>query len=316
MNRIEGDGKMSIYPWYQDVIADVNLQENQLPFKISKHTINRSYPLHHHDFMELSFVLEGHGFEKVNGKKQTLRPGTVTILLPHHIHEIHNEAESPMKLYCCMFDIELLCESAFDSVLGSHLLKTGTVIPSHYYLDSVQALNVQCVLDDMHKEYIGLDFIKHTLIRAKLLEVLILVMRTRFPGEQDDTDRQHIADQKTADKITKIVQYLHLHYREPLSLKTLSKHFCLSVPYISRLFKVQTGQNFIDYFHALRIQRALSLLVTTNMSILEISTDVGFENGSTFSRVFREIMGVTASDYRNHKRQSLDNMIVEERNDD
>jgi transcriptional regulator GlxA family with amidase domain len=70
------------------------------------------------------------------------------------------------------------------------------------------------------------------------------------------------------------------------------------MPYISRLFKDHVGQSFLTYLHGLRIKSAASLLISTEMPIADISTEVGFESYRTFLRVFREIRGQTPSDYR------------------
>ncbi|MBD2863500.1 AraC family transcriptional regulator [Paenibacillus oceani] len=300
---------MALYPWYEDVSTVSDSEEQQLAFVISKNSIKRFYPLHHHDCMELSFVVEGYGYENVNGKSHLLQPGTVSILLPHHIHEFQNNSKVPMQLYCCMFDMNLLFGSSFDSVVGRYVLKTGTLLPSHYKLNSSQTSDVKRILDELLEEYNGLEFGKYTLIRGKLIEMLIVILRTRLPYELNHNDPQLISDLNATGKIVEIVQYLHLNYRKSINLKALSTEFGLSIPYISRLFKEQTSQNFIDYLHALRIKRALSLLAMTNMSILEISIDAGFEHISTFSRVFRETIGIPASEYRDLKRQSIRDWI-------
>lgn len=295
---------MKMYPVYQDALTVANLKENQLPFYITKNTINSSYPLHHHDFMELSFVYEGYGYEKINGEDHPMQPGTASILLPHHIHEIHSETDTPIRLYCCMFDMNILFDSPYDAILGNYLLKTGTDIPSHYDLDVDQFFDVKRIMDKLYEAHQGSAFMKNSFIRVKLIEAFIIILRSNSIFNKNLLTQQNIPDQNATKKIMEIVRYVHLYYREPLSLKMLSNIFYLSAPYISRLFKEQTGQNFTDYLHALRIKSALSLLVTTNMSINEIAMEIGFEHIRSFSRVFREKVGVTAREYRNRKRQA------------
>lgn len=291
---------MISFPVYQDALS--NVQGADFPLYINKNTIHGTYPLHHHDFMELSLVYEGYGYEIVNGQKHTLRPGTVTILLPHHIHELHSYIDTPIKLFCCMFDMHVLFESSFDTVLSHYLLKTGTLIPSHYDLDASTLLRAQQIMNELYDECYSSSFIKNPYIRAKLIEMLVLVIRTDSTHAQLSIGRSHVSDRYSVDKIARIIQHLHLNYRDPISLTALSETFDMSVPYISRLFKEQTGQNFTDYIHALRIKRALSLLVTTNMTVHEIALDVGFEHPRTFSRVFKQATGVTAREYRRIKR--------------
>jgi transcriptional regulator GlxA family with amidase domain len=55
---------------------------------------------------------------------------------------------------------------------------------------------------------------------------------------------------------------------------------------------------FVEYVHRLRIERAASMLLNTDMTVHDIAFDVGFDNSRTFSRVFREVKGKTATEYR------------------
>lgn len=291
------------YPEYQDALTEANIEVTQLPFYIKKNEISGVYPLHHHDFMELSLVYDGHGFERLNGRTHPMRHGTASILLPHHIHEIQSDPQSPIRLYCCMFDMSILFESSFDAVLGNHLLKVGTQLPSHFDLNPAQTAHVIRILDELYEEHLGSAFMRNTYIRIKLMEVLTYIIRSAIISDRA-LKAQTVFDHKATRTIMMIVQYLHMNYREPLSLKALSEMYHLSVPYISRLFKEQTGQNFIDYIHALRIKRALTLLASTNMSIQDIAIDAGFEQIRTFSRVFRSLVGTSASEYRNSQRRN------------
>lgn len=291
---------MAHYPIYQDAQAESTARGNQLPFFIKKNTITFGSPLHHHDFMELSIVYEGHGSEIINGKSHTMRPGTVSMILPHHIHEIERKSDEPIRLYCCMFDIKLLFESAYDAELGNYLLQVGTQLPSFFDLTEEQFEQIKCILDDIFEAHNRSALLKNTYIRVKLIEALVLVIQYCALQEPESmTVAGSMTIQNQTLEIRDIIRFIHLNYCEPLSLKMLSQQFHMSVPYISRMFKEQTGQNFSDYIQTLRIKRACSLLVSTSMLIRDVSIDVGFEQFRTFSRVFRDVLGVTPREYRN-----------------
>lgn len=71
-----------------------------------------------------------------------------------------------------------------------------------------------------------------------------------------------------------------------------------SVPYMSFLFKKHLNINFSDYLWDMRLNKAKSLLVLTEMNIDQISVDVGYLNVSSFRRKFKQSCGVTPSQYR------------------
>lgn len=68
--------------------------------------------------------------------------------------------------------------------------------------------------------------------------------------------------------------------------------------YLSRYFKEKTGENFVDYCKAVKLEKACQLLQETNMKIYEIANELGYTNAQHFSTVFREKVGMTPLEYR------------------
>ncbi|MFC3798655.1 response regulator [Cohnella sp. GCM10012308] len=99
-------------------------------------------------------------------------------------------------------------------------------------------------------------------------------------------------------EMRKAVAYIEDHYAEDLNMATVSNHVSLNYSYFSELFKEFTGQSFVSYVKAVRIEKAKALLARTDDKIVEIGQRVGFENAKQFNRVFRELEGVPASEYR------------------
>ncbi|WP_222429933.1 helix-turn-helix transcriptional regulator [Paenibacillus cremeus] len=88
-----------------------------------------------------------------------------------------------------------------------------------------------------------------------------------------------------------------------LSLQLLSEEFGISKNYLSRLFKDEFGENFIDYVADVRMQHARRLLEETSLSIQEIAAQVGYEHYFTFNRAFKKTTGFPPSDFR--KKQEM-----------
>ncbi len=98
--------------------------------------------------------------------------------------------------------------------------------------------------------------------------------------------------------VEKLKRYLETHYQENISLKMLEDEFFFNASYISRIFKIKTGENYSDYLLRLRIQRAKHLLKNSGYSIRQISEMVGFSSSKYFSKVFKDIEGVQPITYR------------------
>lgn len=96
-----------------------------------------------------------------------------------------------------------------------------------------------------------------------------------------------------------VKSFIEEQYGNPnLSLQLISDEFKLSKNYLSRLFKDEFRENFIDYVTNIRMQKAKELMDGTDLSIQDIALQVGYEHYFTFNRAFKKSMGFPPSDYR------------------
>lgn len=85
---------------------------------------------------------------------------------------------------------------------------------------------------------------------------------------------------------------------ENFSLQILADHFDLSLSYLSLFFKEKQGDNLLNYYTTLRMKKAKELLNTTQLSLKQIATEVGYSNVSSFIRRFRQLYGRTPGTYK------------------
>ncbi|XEC95404.1 response regulator [Paenibacillus tarimensis] len=99
-------------------------------------------------------------------------------------------------------------------------------------------------------------------------------------------------------EMSKAVQYIHDNYNKDLNMAIVSNHVSLNYSYFSQSFKEYTGESFVHYLKKVRIGKAKELLEKTDYKVYEIGERVGFDNAKQFNRVFRELEGITAMEYR------------------
>lgn len=83
-----------------------------------------------------------------------------------------------------------------------------------------------------------------------------------------------------------------------LTLKSLAQQLGFSPNYLSVLIKKDLGMPFQDYLVQERLKKAKLLLLTSNLKIYEIAEQVGFEDMNYFSQRFKQLVGVTPSQYK------------------
>ncbi|HEY2491784.1 MAG TPA: response regulator [Paenibacillus sp.] len=94
------------------------------------------------------------------------------------------------------------------------------------------------------------------------------------------------------------VAFIDEHYARPLNMAMVSNHVSLSYSYFSEAFKAHTGENFVLYLKKVRIRQAKELLLHSPLKLAVIGESVGFENSKQFSRVFKELEGISPHEYR------------------
>lgn len=102
--------------------------------------------------------------------------------------------------------------------------------------------------------------------------------------------------------VRKAQNYIQENYQKDLSLDEVSRQLDLSPYYFSKLFKEETGSNFVEYVTNLRIARAKELLAGDGCSMKEICAEVGYSDPNYFSRIFKKNVGVTPTEYRENER--------------
>lgn len=104
-------------------------------------------------------------------------------------------------------------------------------------------------------------------------------------------------DTSAAAIIKKATDYIKKNCAKDISLEDVANHVYLSTVYLSRLFKLQTGENYSDYMLRVRMNKAIDMLREGKYKIYEISNKVGYKSSKYFTRLFKKYTGYTPTDY-------------------
>lgn len=115
---------------------------------------------------------------------------------------------------------------------------------------------------------------------------------------------------KHADVVYKVIEYIKANYRRHISLEEVAQTTYMSRTYLSSLFKKETGYSLSEYINLIRVDRAQTFLVDSDMSIAEIARMCGFEDQSYFTKVFRKVTGVTPKKYRDSRGGARKEIVI------
>lgn len=102
----------------------------------------------------------------------------------------------------------------------------------------------------------------------------------------------------TNKRVQEIMDYIQENYTNTdLNIVYVAENFNLTPAYLSRIFKKETGIGPAEYLQRIRLEAAKELLLSSDLTIREISESVGYQYVLTMNRVFRKMMGITPSQY-------------------
>lgn len=117
----------------------------------------------------------------------------------------------------------------------------------------------------------------------------------------DRVDKLHQYNGHCSELVRKITKYIRSHISEPVKTSDIAEYLNKSRGGLTTEFKKQTGMNLSDFIKLKKIQEAEELLYATDQSLAAVSSFLGFSSQSHFCKSFKEIKGVTPTEYRNKK---------------
>lgn len=112
-----------------------------------------------------------------------------------------------------------------------------------------------------------------------------------------------LKDEKENPLVKKVFGYIQEHIAENFSLDDAASFAGVSSFYLSKLFKEETGETFINYVTDRRLEKARLMLCNTGLSIKEISAEIGYNDQNYFSRIFKNKFGISPTDFRSTSRK-------------
>lgn len=105
-------------------------------------------------------------------------------------------------------------------------------------------------------------------------------------------------EERSGNIIKTAKDYIDSHFDKDISLDDVSRVVNISPYYFSKIFKEESGLNFIEYLTNIRIDKAKKLLENSNLSVKEICVSCGYSDPNYFSRSFKKNVGVTPTEYK------------------
>lgn len=261
-----------MYPFYE-----IKKNGNRVYFNIFK-TNNINFPQHLHSYVEVIYILEGSLKVGINERSRLLEKGELAVSFPNDIHSYSTPASS--KAMIAIFTPEII-----NGFFGS---KQELTLENPYFTSDEK---VHELFELLFEEFKGLN---NEFVVKGLLYTIFGKLETQFAFK----NKKYVYD----NTIQLILKYIEGHFTQKLTLDRLAKELGFSKFYISRLFKSKIGYQFNEYINNLRVNLAQSLLTETDLSILNVAYECGFDSQRSFNRAFFSLLSQTPSEFRGNSK--------------
>lgn len=250
-----------------------------------------SFPEHRHADFEFNFCLDGEFDMTVDKGTYRIHAGSTTVIPPMCSHGVPRQSEND----------NIITLIVGMSLLKSHFVELSRLMSAPAVLD-LKCDKYKCILDlftECAEALLIGDSASEILITGNIYKILAYLMKELSCAPQSTQDRK---DYRRVENIERALELIRNNYKEPLTIEHVASITGYSKSNFCKIFKNVVGESFHQALNRQRVSNAAGLLTVTDMSVSEISAEVGFSEPKAFCRVFKEVCGVSPGQYKKAKK--------------
>ena len=228
---------------------------------------------HAHEFFELELFLSGSGVNIINGVPHPIRPGSLFLLTPAHVHTVNSDGARLINVMFYGSIANALAELSLQNTPVFQLTDEETRFMQTILLEIVAVHETEPVCA-AHLLHCALE----KLARCK-----------------------HSARSDATPLVQQAVVYILEHFRNDLSAEQVAHHLGLSRTYFSDLFHREMHVSFKEYLDSLRFSFACTQLTFSTLPVQRVAENAGFGDYANFARRFKARFGCTPREWRKKK---------------
>ena len=253
---------------------------------------------HYHQEFELSFITEGSGSRIVGDSVEEFHPGDLIFIGPRIPHVWFSEAPvlnqhsgRTLESVYLLFNQEILPEGL-------------TSLPEFVHVNRAIQLSERGIritgdtLNQVSRIMLQLPYLNNMKRLMLFYEIMDIIGESQSYTFLASDDYIRTRFESTNKRVRKIHEFLMLNYREEINLEEIAGIIHMAPASTCRFFKSSTGLTIFEYLNKIKIDYACKLLLNTDLNIVHISYDCGFNNLSHFNKQFRKFLGKTPSQFR------------------
>ena len=265
----------------------------EVDFKVLEHfpRITRS-----NNFFELIYIVDGTGVQFINKNKFNYRKGNLFLLTPQDTHSF--EINTVTKFFFLRFNEYYVQNNATkDKALiqrMEYILQNASHRPGCILKNKVEKPLIANLIESIIQEQTNQQIYCDTIITQIVNTIITIVARNialKLPKN---------IKENTGETVLEILHYIQENIFDPKKLRAenLGLHFGISLSYLGRYFKKQTGDTLQQYISMYKIRLIEMRLLHSDMRINEIVNELNFADESHLNKIFKKYKGMSPTEYK------------------
>ncbi|KXG85237.1 helix-turn-helix domain-containing protein [Agrobacterium bohemicum] len=255
---------------------------------------------HWHAQVEVNYVISGHVHYRMGDHALRLEAGQMCIFWGGQAHQMDQSSDDSFyagaHLPLVHFFRMRLPVSVSSMLMGGATMLTSVTDKSdeenfarwHRYVSSGDPQKSENAVEEL-------------LLRVErmFLEPYSVVTSPSREEQPSNTDGYHSLS------VVRMCDFIAANFLEDIDATDIARSASLHPKYAMNLFRKSTGMTLIKYLTLLRLSRAQAMLIKDNDNILHVAMESGFGSVSAFNKAFRQVAGMSPSDFRRDTRISI-----------
>lgn len=277
-------------------LDDSLFDPNSVKIRVMSAEHNGKTWLHRHAFYEFVYIDNGFTLHSHDGRTSVLTAGDLFAICPNEAHSYSSSYHT--NLYNCLFYLEEL-SGLSDEILSlpgmGELLHNKRMPFPVLHVGLPERRDLVLILEKMKWENQTRAAGWQLSLKSLLISFLIYYSRL-YRTEQ--TVRKNQESNGYYTYIYRALEYIEENYKKDIGSREIAECTGLSHDYVAKQFKNVLSMTPSEYIRRFRVAKSMELLKTTSLSAAEIAADVGFSDISLYSRIFKQLMGITPTAFR------------------
>ncbi|KUJ61521.1 transcriptional regulator [Flavobacteriaceae bacterium CRH] len=269
-----------------------------LPFEVDfKELEHFPKTIRKNNFFELIYVVAGTGIQVINDNTFQYQKGNLFLVTPKDVHSF--EILTPTKFFFLRFNeyyiktnsqngqMETVLRMEYILQNASH--RPGCILKNHIDKPLIASL-IESIINEQTNQQIYHQKVTEQIVNT-IITVVARNIALKLPKNIKET---------TGEMVLEILHYIQENIYDPKQLKAeiISENFNISLHYLGKYFKKQTGETLQEYISNYKLRLIEARLLNSDMRINEIADELHFSDESHLNKVFRKHKGMNPSEFR------------------